>query len=403
MILLDEVEKADPDVMNVFYQIFDKGVANDGEGREINFRNTLILMTSNLASERIASFCTAGQRPAAEDLELAIRPQLSQHFRRPSSGACVWCPTTRSSAKCSTSWSRLLARFGERLQRRQLQFSHCPALVTHLAERCGDSNSGARLIDHLIESSTCNRWWWTACSMPWPVASRCSGYMPRWMATVRWSVSSPEMSAMFNQVPQPLRYAEALLGRFAGLARAANADSLLGGLVETAAQLSNCQLSQLYLLDATHTRLTLCAEWHNGLLQPREATSLPSDYDGEQLLQYCLCQNQTLCLSELDSSLHASGFLPDSPKSWRSLLCLPLQDEQQRVAGLLLTASTESRELHGFSGSLAQLGAFGPPSCICSSACARPAAPRQLPRQSVPTPAVTASSATARACARSTN
>jgi sigma-54-dependent transcriptional regulator len=167
------------------------------------------------------------------------------------------------------------------------------------------------------------------------------------------------MSAMFNQVPQPLRYAEALLGRFAGLARAANADSLLGGLVETAAQLSDCQLSQLYLLDATHTRLTLSAEWHNGLLQPREATSLPSDYDGEQLLQYCLCQNQTLCLSELDSSLHASGFLPDSPKPWRSLLCLPLQDEQQRVAGLLLTASTESRELHGFSGSLAQLGAFG--------------------------------------------
>ncbi|MHB8821829.1 MAG: sigma-54-dependent Fis family transcriptional regulator, partial [Pseudomonadaceae bacterium] len=164
---------------------------------------------------------------------------------------------------------------------------------------------------------------------------------------------------MFNQVPQPLRYAEALLGRFAGLARAANADSLLGGLVETAAQLSDCQLSQLYLLDATHTRLTLSAEWHNGLLQPREATSLPSDYDGEQLLQYCLCQNQTLCLSELDSSLHASGFLPDSPKPWRSLLCLPLQDERQRVAGLLLTASTESRELHGFSGSLAQLGGFG--------------------------------------------
>jgi len=81
VILLDEVEKADPDVMNVFYQIFDKGVANDGEGREINFRNTLILMTSNLASERIARFCSAGQRPAAEDLELAIRPQLSQHFK----------------------------------------------------------------------------------------------------------------------------------------------------------------------------------------------------------------------------------------------------------------------------------------------------------------------------------
>lgn len=164
---------------------------------------------------------------------------------------------------------------------------------------------------------------------------------------------------MFNQVPQPLRYAEALLARFALLARAANADSLLGGLVETAAQLSDCQLSQLYLLDATHTRLTLAAEWQHGVLQPREATSLPSDYDGEQLLQYCLCQNKSLSLSELDSNLHATGFLPDAPQPWRSLLCLPVHDEKQRVAGLLVTASTEPRTLEGFGSSLAQLGAFG--------------------------------------------
>ena len=164
---------------------------------------------------------------------------------------------------------------------------------------------------------------------------------------------------MFNQVPQPLRYAEALLARFALLARAANADSLLGGLVETAAQLSDCQLSQLYLLDATHTRLTLAAEWQHGVLQPREATSLPSDYDGEQLLQYCLCQNKSLSLSELDSNLHATGFLPDAPQPWRSLLCLPVHDEKQRVAGLLVTASKESRTLEGFGSSLAQLGAFG--------------------------------------------
>ncbi|HSX88230.1 MAG TPA: sigma-54-dependent Fis family transcriptional regulator, partial [Pseudomonas sp.] len=101
---------------------------------------------------------------------------------------------------------------------------------------------------------------------------------------------------MFHQVPQPLRYAEALLERFAGLARAANGDALLGGLVEAAAQLAGCELSQLYLLDDTHTRLTLSAEWLNGMLQPREAASLPSEYDGEQLLQYCLCQNQVLSL-----------------------------------------------------------------------------------------------------------
>ncbi|WP_313525633.1 type VI secretion system ATPase TssH [Stutzerimonas kunmingensis] len=152
VILLDEVEKADPEVMNVFYQIFDKGVANDGEGREINFRNTLILMTSNLASERIASFCAAGQRPTAEDLELAIRPQLSQHFKPALLGRMRVVPYYPIAGAVLDELVALkLARFGERLQRRQLQFSHCPALVSHLSERCGDSDSGARLIDHLIE------------------------------------------------------------------------------------------------------------------------------------------------------------------------------------------------------------------------------------------------------------
>ncbi len=152
VILLDEVEKADPDVMNVFYQIFDKGVANDGEGREINFRNTLILMTSNLASERIASLCETGQRPSAEQLEQAIRPQLSQHFKPALLARMRVVPYYPIAGKILEELVALkLARFGERLQRRQLQFSHCPALVTSLSERCSDSSSGARLIDHLIE------------------------------------------------------------------------------------------------------------------------------------------------------------------------------------------------------------------------------------------------------------
>ncbi|WP_339523878.1 sigma-54 interaction domain-containing protein [Pseudomonas sp. EA_35y_Pfl2_R111] len=163
---------------------------------------------------------------------------------------------------------------------------------------------------------------------------------------------------MFSQVPQPLRYAEALLQRFATLARASNSDALLGGLVESAAQLSGSELSQLYLLDDTHTRLTLSAEWQDGLLQPRADASLSSDYDGEQLLQYCLCQNQTLSLNELDSSLHQTGFLPEAQQPWRSLLCQPLLDEQKGVSGLLLIASQRSRELQGFADSLGHLGSF---------------------------------------------
>jgi sigma-54-dependent transcriptional regulator len=163
---------------------------------------------------------------------------------------------------------------------------------------------------------------------------------------------------MFHQVPQPLCYAEALLQRFASLARATSVDALLGGLVEAAAQLSGCALSQLYLLDETHTRLTLCAEWRDGLLQPREAASLPSEYEGEQLLQYCLCQNRVLSLDELDGSLHQIGFLPDTTHPWRSLLCLPLLDEQKHVNGLLLIASQQTRDLQGFAGSLGHLGGF---------------------------------------------
>jgi type VI secretion system protein VasG len=152
VVLLDEVEKADPDVMNVFYQIFDKGVANDGEGREINFRNTLILMTSNLASERIAGLCQGEQRPNAEDLEQAIRPTLSQHFKPALLGRMRVVPYYPINGEVLSQLVELkLERFAERLQRRQLQLHYSPALLQNLVERCTHSDSGARLIDHLID------------------------------------------------------------------------------------------------------------------------------------------------------------------------------------------------------------------------------------------------------------
>ena len=152
VVLLDEVEKADPDVLNLFYQIFDKGVANDGEGREIDFRNTLILMTSNLGSERISALCEHGERPSVDTLEQTIRPVLNKHFKPALLARMRVVPYYPVSGPVLRELIEIkLGRLGERLNARQLDFNHCQALVDHLAERCTQSESGARLIDYLLD------------------------------------------------------------------------------------------------------------------------------------------------------------------------------------------------------------------------------------------------------------
>ncbi|MEE4462250.1 AAA family ATPase, partial [Azotobacter chroococcum] len=151
VILLDEVEKADPEVLNLFYQIFDKGLATDSEGRRIDFRNCLILLTSNLASERIVELCAEG-RPTAETLEQAIRPLLARHFKPALLARMEVVPYyPLDDERLRELVEVKLARFAERLQRRRLAFSHSPALVGHLAERCGRDDSGARAIERLLE------------------------------------------------------------------------------------------------------------------------------------------------------------------------------------------------------------------------------------------------------------
>lgn len=152
VVLLDEVEKADPDVLNLFYQIFDKGLANDGEGREIDFRNTLILMTSNLGSERINELCENGAKPSAECLEESIRPILSQHFKPALLARMCVVPYYPVSGPVLRELVEVkLDRLGERLHRRQLGFSYCGHLVNHLVERCSRNDRGARLIDQLLD------------------------------------------------------------------------------------------------------------------------------------------------------------------------------------------------------------------------------------------------------------
>ena len=151
---------------------------------------------------------------------------------------------------------------------------------------------------------------------------------------------------------------DVLLTSLARLARSASREALLEALADTASRLAGGELSQLYLLDDSHTRLTLSAESLDGALSVQSATSLPADYRDEQLLQYCLCQNRTLAFDELDASLHPTGFLPTSLRPWRSLLCLPLPDARGQVGGLLVSASRQRRDLAPAGAPLAELGGF---------------------------------------------
>lgn len=152
VVLLDEVEKADPDVLNLFYQIFDKGIANDGEGREIDFRNTLILMTSNLGSDLIETLCANGRRPDAQQLEDAIRPVLSRRFKPALLARMRVVPYYPVSGALMRELVELkLQRLSERLRIRRLAFSYSDALLDHLSERCTQGEGGARSIDCLIE------------------------------------------------------------------------------------------------------------------------------------------------------------------------------------------------------------------------------------------------------------
>ncbi|MBT1074162.1 type VI secretion system ATPase TssH [Geobacter grbiciae] len=155
VVLLDEVEKAHPDVMNLFYQVFDKGMLADGEGRVIDFANTVIFLTSNLASEVITDLCGGDQAPTAEELTAAIRPHLSRHFKPALLARMSVVPyLTLSPEYLGEIVTLKLGRVAERLRengRRSLTWT--PAVTARIAARCTEVESGARTIDHILRST----------------------------------------------------------------------------------------------------------------------------------------------------------------------------------------------------------------------------------------------------------
>ncbi len=153
VILLDEVEKADPDIMNLFYQIFDKGVANDGEGRLIDFRNTLILMTSNLGDQLIINTCKGDTLPDAQHLTEIIRPALKCYFKPALLGRMTVVPYYPIQPDAMQELVRIrLDRLAARLNDKHITFSYSDLLVDTITKRCLDTESGARYIKQLIDT-----------------------------------------------------------------------------------------------------------------------------------------------------------------------------------------------------------------------------------------------------------
>jgi type VI secretion system protein VasG len=185
VVLLDEVEKAHPDVMNLFYQVFDRGFMRDGEGREIDFKNTLILMTSNLGSAEIQSRCTPktkdeevaevlaqGQEdaldklaelsqkededwvaPKLSELQELIKPTLLSHFAPALIARMQTVPFMSLSPEVlqqiiSLKLDAIASRLNEQYQ---IEFRCSGDVLAHLSAQCELSDSGARFVNSMID------------------------------------------------------------------------------------------------------------------------------------------------------------------------------------------------------------------------------------------------------------
>ncbi len=155
VVLLDEIEKAHSDVIELFYQVFDRGMMEDGEGQVIDFKHTLILLTSNVGTEIIGKACAGDQRPDADTLVGLVRPYLLKHFPAAFLGRLVVVPyyplgdpAIREIVELRL--SRIQRRFWER---HRAELTYDAGVVELIAARCTEVDSGARNIDHIISGT----------------------------------------------------------------------------------------------------------------------------------------------------------------------------------------------------------------------------------------------------------
>ncbi|MFT7594265.1 MAG: type VI secretion system protein VasG [Paracoccaceae bacterium] len=156
VVLLDEVEKAHPDVHEIFFQVFDKGVMEDGEGRTIDFKNTLILLTSNAGSELIMDLCSDPDLlPEPEGIAKALRDPLLKIFPAALLGRLVTIPYYPLSPDMIAKITVLqLNRIKKRVSESHgVPFEYSDAVVDKIVERCQELESGGRMIDAIVTNT----------------------------------------------------------------------------------------------------------------------------------------------------------------------------------------------------------------------------------------------------------
>ncbi|WP_165670166.1 type VI secretion system ATPase TssH [Metapseudomonas otitidis] len=156
VVLLDEVEKAHPDVHEIFFQVFDKGVMEDGEGRVIDFKNTLILLTTNAGTDLIASLCNDPElMPEPEGIAKALREPLLKIFPPALLGRLVTIPYYPLSDEMLKSITRLqLGRVKKRVESgHKVPFEFDDKVVDLVVSRCTETESGGRQIDAILTNS----------------------------------------------------------------------------------------------------------------------------------------------------------------------------------------------------------------------------------------------------------
>ena len=153
VVLLDEIEKAHPDVLELFFQVFDKGRMEDGEGREIDFRNTLIILTSNAGTDLVMQACNESDEvPTVDYLNELLKPELNRVFKPAFLGRTAVVPYYPLRDENMRKIVRLkLNKIGKRIKANHgAAFQYDDAVVDAITQRCTEVDSGARNIDNIL-------------------------------------------------------------------------------------------------------------------------------------------------------------------------------------------------------------------------------------------------------------